>query len=522
MMNFTASYTFRLGLPLCFGIALADALALQAGGLRIAGCPLTLLLLYGSAALALVLFALLFLFLRKEQSVFREKFGFTLALLMLSLGSCLYMLQYRSVRVDWPREERAYRASLYDHPLVKKKHLRCPVQVEGHRVLLYLPDDSLGRTLQRGDELLFYGRITHSDSAQYDRIYFHQGVSGTAFVRSGQWRMTGRRHPLTLRQKALACRDRIVDVYRRWGLTGDELAVLSALTVGQTDELSTELRGHFSAAGMSHILALSGLHVGLIWSVLTLLFPAYLPRGIRRWARWLFVSLMLTAYVFLAGLPPSAVRAVVMCIVWEANYCLSTEYTPRLHSLLSVSFLMLLVQPFYLFQLSFQLSVMAVGTILAFYEPLVESVRHRLGYHAAKVSFLIVPMLAQLGVAPITLYYFHTFPVYFLLSSVVAVWVAEAIVYFALALLLFTGWGWMEVMGGKVMHGLLWLLLQMAQGVSRLPHALGRVGGFTLLEVAGMYLLILLIYRWMMQPTLRRALWLFIGFDAELALWLFL
>jgi hypothetical protein len=105
---------------------------------------------------------------------------------------------------------------------------------------------------------------------------------------------------------------------------------------------------------------------------------------------------------------------------------------------------------------------------------------------------------------------------------VAAVWVAEAIVYFALALLLFTGWGWMEVMGGKVMHGLLWLLLQMAQGVSRLPHALGRVGGFTLLEVVGMYLLILLIYRWMMQPTLRRALWLFIGFDAELALWLFL
>jgi competence protein ComEC len=375
-------------------------------------------------------------------------------------------------------------------------------------VVLYLPDDPQARSLQRGDELLFYGRITLSDSNRYDRTALHQGVAGKTFVRRGQWRTTGRRHALTLRQRALTCRDAIVSAYRRWGLQGDERAVLAALTVGQTDELTTQLRGTFSAAGVSHVLALSGLHVGLVWGVLTLCLPAYIRRRAGRWARWGTVSAALTAYVFVAGLPPSAVRAVMMCVVWEANRCLSTEYTPRLHSLLSVALLMLLAQPFYLFQVSFQLSVMAVGVILAFHEPLMEACRLRFGHWGERASVLLVPVLGQMGVAPLTLYYFHTFPIYFLVSSVAAVALAQVTVYVALALLLATcwgGWPWLEAAGGEVMHALLAALIGLAEWVSRLPHSLGRVESFTAAEVAGLYLVILLLYRWAVSPERLRA-----------------
>lgn len=496
MMNFTASYTFRLLIPLCLGIVAARIVAPMAGSLALGGYDGTTWMLGGCLAGMLLLMVGMGILMKREQSLYMEKFGLTLTLTTFLLGGALYLLEYRNVKVDWENREKAYEGYLFDRPVAKKKHLRCPVQVEGHRVWLYLPADSLSHALRRGDEVRFYGRVTFSDTAKYDRIYFHQGVSGTAFVRTGHWQPTGRRHPLSFRQHALACRDRIVGLYRSWGLQGDKLAVLSALTVGQTDELSTDVRSRFSAAGFSHILALSGLHVGLIWSILTCFFPNYIERRSLRWLRLLFVSVMMLVYVFVAGLPPSAVRAVWMCIFWEANCCISTEYTHRLHSLLSVTFLMLLVQPFYLFQLSFQLSVMAVGVILAFYEPIQENFLHRYGYRAQKLSFLYVPVVAQLGVAPISLYYFNTFPVYFLLGSLLAVWMAEAIVYLTVVLLLTMWMGSIHALGCLLMDKLLWALIAMAQWVSHLPHALVRIEGFTGLEVVTMYLFVLILYRW--------------------------
>jgi competence protein ComEC len=522
MMNFYSSYAFRLMIPLILGFVLADALAAEWGDAAWRGYDGATLLWGGCSAASLLLFGLLLFFLKKDTSLYKERFGATLLLLMTTLGGSLYLKEYRDTRVDWSREETAYSAYLFDRPVPKKKHLRCPVQVEGHRVLLYLPDDSLGRTLQRGDEIYFVGKVTYSDTAKYDRIYFHQGISGTAFVRPDHWQPTGRRHPLNLQQRALACRDAIVQGYRRMGIEGDGLAVLSALTVGQTDELSTEVRQDFSGAGISHVLALSGLHVGLIWAVINMCFPAYIERHSLRWMRWGIVSALLTAYVFLAGLPPSAVRAVLMCIVWEANICISTEYTPRLHSLLSVCLVMLLIRPFYLYQLSFQLSVMAVGSILAFYEPILEFCRYQFGMHARKVSFLLVPLIAQIGVAPLTLYYFHALPVYFLFTSLVAVALAEVIVYSALLSLPLSGiGGWITWLAGKWLGGWLAALTGLAGWVARLPHATWTVHHFEGYEVAAMYLLIALFYQWIRQPSLRRALYAFMAFDLELALCLF-
>jgi competence protein ComEC len=537
MMNFSTSYTFRLLIPLCIGITLTDILSTHWGAADFHGWRMTDLLLMFTLAASLGLLILLCILIKTDKSIYKEKYGITVAALAMTLGSCMYSAEYRATYTDWGTDPKAYYGNLFDRPTLKKKHLRCKVDVKGRQVLLYLPDDSLARTLQRGDEILFYGRITCSDTSRYARIYFHQGIAGSAFVRSDQWRPTGRRHPLTLRQKALAWRDRIVAIYRSWGMQGDQLAVLSALTVGQTDELTTDLRGEFSAAGISHVLALSGLHVGLIWGVITLFFPPYIKRRSLRCIRLLIIASLLTLYVFMAGLPPSAVRAVWMCIIWEANNCFSEEYTHRLHALLAVVFLLLLVRPFYLFQLSFQLSVMAVGTILAFYEPIQEYFHKLWGYRGSRLMFLVVPVVAQLGVAPISLYYFHTFPVYFMLTSLFAVWLAESVVYYAMILLagtglsalwsytnigvLTAGWGWIMEKGETLMRWMVGGLIGMAQWVSRLPHAVGRTEGFTLVEVAGMYLFIVLLYRWVISPTRRRALLLFLGGDIELALWLF-
>lgn len=99
------------------------------------------------------------------------------------------------------------------------------------------------------------------------------------YVASGHWRVTGRETCLTFRQVALGYRERVVGLYRGLGLEGDELAVLSALTVGDKEELSDDVVETYSVAGASHVLALSGLHIGFIYALLLFVCKPL-------WKRW--------------------------------------------------------------------------------------------------------------------------------------------------------------------------------------------------------------------------------------------
>lgn len=114
------------------------------------------------------------------------------------------------------------------------------------------------------------------------------------------------------RQQALLVRELVVRRYEEWGLDGDVLAVVSALTVGDKSDLTPELKATYSASGASHVLALSGLHIGILAGILTLLlYPLRLfPLG--RSLTGVLTVLLLWAFAFLSGLSASVVRAVTM------------------------------------------------------------------------------------------------------------------------------------------------------------------------------------------------------------------
>ena len=101
------------------------------------------------------------------------------------------------------------------------------------------------------------------------------------------------------------------------GFKGEEFAVLSALTVGYKEELSDELRESYSVAGISHVLALSGLHVGILWFLLGYMLRPFCRNRAMRILRWVVVTLLLWSFAFVAGLMPSVVRAVIMCMLVE-------------------------------------------------------------------------------------------------------------------------------------------------------------------------------------------------------------
>ena len=231
---------------------------------------------------------------------------------------------------------------------------------------------------------------------------------------------------------------------RESGLENGELAVVSAVTLGDRSGLTTETRDLYAAAGASHLLALSGLHLGIIVGVFITLLTTRLVVSRWRWPLAVVVVLFIWGYAFLVGLPPSLVRASLMTSMLALLSCVQRRHQ-GLNVLLVTVFVMLLVRPVYLFDVGAQLSCLAVAGIILFYQPFVKwCYRHwrfvlfRLDryYLLWPLKLLAVSVCAQLLTWPLVLYYFHQYPLYGALFSILLVPLTTVLVYGALAVML--------------------------------------------------------------------------------------
>ncbi len=201
----------------------------------------------------------------------------------------------------------------------------------------------------------------------------------------------------------------------------EELSVAKALLLGDRNEIPTELLNRFKGAGAMHILAISGLHVGIIHLILMFLTRPLILLRKGRALRLILVLFGLWGYALVTGMAVSAIRAVSMFTLLTLGYALNRR-TSLLHNLVNSAFILLILNPLFLFDLGFQLSYSALMGIAvgAF---LFEGKKRR-GKGASKVQtyFLgltLVSCSAQLGVMPLSLYYFNQFSGLFLISSLV-------------------------------------------------------------------------------------------------------
>ena len=224
------------------------------------------------------------------------------------------------------------------------------------------------------------------------------------------------------------------------GLSDDRYAVVAAMALGDRSALTKELKETYSKTGASHVLALSGLHLGIIYALLSMLVVG------RRWQMITQVATVLSiwAFVFLTGMSASVVRSAVMLTVY-ALLALGHRQKMSVNTLAFTAIVMLLVTPKALFDVGFQMSFMAVFSILLFvplfYRPF--SAEYLMTHRA--VSWLwgmvAVSVAAQIGVAPLIAYYFGRFSCYFLLTNFIVIPAATIILYLALGTLLIPSLG---------------------------------------------------------------------------------
>ena len=257
----------------------------------------------------------------------------------------------------------------------------------------------------------------------------------------------------------LAQRAKLLDRLSESGLDGSVYAVVAAMTLGDKSQLTKELRDTYAVSGASHILALSGLHLGIIYTLLSLLLSR------RRWQviSQVVIIVCIWLFVFLVGMSASVVRSAVMITVY-ALLSLGHRDKMSVNTLAFAAIVMLLFNPKSLFDVGFQLSFMAVLAILLFY-PLFESVwsqqflfDHRL--FRWLWTMLAVSCSAQIGAAPLIAYYFGRFSCYFLLTNLVVVPAATLILYLSLLVLLIPSFAYLLIYMVNALNQLLsWIAI---------------------------------------------------------------
>ena len=466
---------------------------------------------------------LLFLFIIGRYKHTGWVYGAAVYLFLGGTGCCLMSWQQGKRVFPFSGKPAVYRVCIREHPEERERSILCRVTLLGeveqdtvtgcprnHLFLAYFPKDSATATLRRGDELLVSTRLAppanngNPDEFDYARYLRRKGYSGTVYVADGHWRKTGHDASRTVSQVALDYRAKVVGLYRSLGFETDELAVLAALTVGDKEELSDDIVETYSVSGASHVLALSGLHIGFLYALLLfVLRPLW-----RRWRRLkplllLLLVFFLVSFAFFTGLSSSVVRSVVMFSLL-AFAGLQPEKPLTLNTLAATAFLMLLCKPVWLFDVGFQLSFSAVAAIVLVQPKLYALWKVDNRFLRYLWGLMTVSMAAQLGTAPLVIFYFSRFSTHFLLTNLWVISMVSLVLYSAVFLLILTPLPFVQHLFARVVEALVHVQNEVLRWIERLPGAAVDDIWLDIWGVLLVYLFLGMTYYGFLRLTVRR------------------
>ncbi len=438
-------------------------------------------------ALVGLLLMLVSFFLKGEwQYPLRWLFGAGVFFFLFSLALLQYQEHEKRAEPNFISNEAYYIGTLVDIPEAKPRSIACHVKTDypvNKKVILYLQQCDQARMLMPGEELVFRARLQpfqnfgNPDDFNYPRFMKIKGVAGSAYVPTSNWQKTGRQR-LTLPILSQRCRAKVLTFYHSFQLDPDALAFISAITLGYKAYLSDDLQEAFRASGTAHVLAVSGLHVGIIYAVINLLFSFLGKRGRPFVVRQLLVILTLWAYALIAGMSAPITRASFMLTV----YCVGRIWKRSgftYNTLAAAAFIILLFKPFSLFDVSFLMSFMAVFAIL-FFQPKLRQLytpRNRVSKFFGDLS--TISLSAQIGVFPLVLYFFGSFPTYFFIANLLIVPLISLVIYATVPLVAVSLFSflqspllsWLEALFRWVLKTLINIVLGVVQFTEALPFA---------------------------------------------------
>jgi len=431
-------------------------------------------------------------------------FGFNLVNLKQEIRSvehyCHFSGEILLTRIiDPPREKERSWKVLTEVLAVKQGNGFRPVK---GKLLAYVAKDSSGTFPPSfGDYLLLHGvpetipQPRNPGTFNYQRYLQHNQVYRQLYLKLGEWKQLPLPGQNTLKGLSLRIRDYLMEVLRQNHLSGREYEVAAALILGQDELLDYETRQEYSAAGVVHILGISGLHVGIVYLVLNAAFGFLDKRRRGKYLKLMLVLATIWFYALITGLSPAALRSSAMfSFVSLGNVAKRNVHI--INSLATSAFFLLLFNPFLVTNIGFQFSYIAVIGIVLIQEPIAKYWEPDNRILNQVWQLTAMSLAAQLVTLPLTLCYFHQFPVYFLPANLLVIPLSNLVIYSGMSVLLVSFIPLLSGLAGQITSLLIRLLNWIVHFFDTLPHALITPIPFTSAQAILFYLCLssLLLY----------------------------
>jgi competence protein ComEC len=351
----------------------------------------------------------------------------------------------------------------------------------------------------------------------YKTFQRRRGINQHHFLRKGDFEKVGYKPKSKIFKWSYALNEMAGEKLNTLISNKANRAVAEAMLSGSKDDLDNEVREAYATAGAIHILAVSGLHVGILFIMINFIF-GFLNK--HKKTKWLYAVLTISclwAYALFTGLSPSVTRATLMFSLFQLGTMLDRDKN-SINTLAASAFILLCINPNWLFEVGFQLSYLAIFGILYLYPYLNELYQSKNWLLTNLWQISMISIAAQLFTVPLSIYYFHQFPSYFLITNPIVTVLSMGVLFFGIPSLLFS---WVPYLS-DILTGLLDITLNILNksifAISALPNS--RLSGFSVssFEVILLYFFVFLILLFLIK---REPKFLFTGLFifCSLAFW---
>ncbi len=368
----------------------------------------------------------------------------------------------------------------------------------GCKTIGYFEKDSLTKKLQFGNKLLIHSKFDSIKNMgnpaefNYQKYMQKRGIFLQTYIPTGRYKKMKHTAGLSLTGMAQQWREDLLHIYQKNNIKNQEFAVASALTLGYKDHLDDEIKKAYSASGAMHILAVSGLHVGIIYLIINTLLKFMTRFRYGEIIRFCIIVVSLVGFALITGLSPSVSRAVLMFTLIALGSLLKRAINIY-NTIAASAFILLLINPYLISNVGFQLSYLAVTAIIYFQPKIYRQIIFRYWLPDKIWALLSVSIAAQIGTFPIGIYYFNQFPNYFWLTNIIVIPLAFVIVFLAVMLFSFSGFDTIAQIIAYGFRNTLRVLNYMVLKIEALPYSTTTWLSFSLLEVIFIYFIIILI-----------------------------
>ena len=457
------------------------------------------------------------------KSFIQFKYGWVKGILFhvvfVSTGALISCSQFIENQPDWIgkyfKENTPIIVTLQDQLISREKSYKAKVKavaikqnnywhaVEGN-LLLYFKKEEMLPDLQYGDQIIITKNIREIINSgnpggfNYAQYCAFQKISYQGFLSKNDYVKLPSNQKHWFSSWLLKCRTNILNVLKQNIKSKQELGIAEALLIGYREELDRDMVIMYSNTGVVHIIAISGLHLGMIYALIVLIFKPLKKYKGTSVLKLVTVVFVLWLFSFIAGLPASLLRSAIMFSVIAIGDVFDKKANIY-NSLVVSALIILIVNPFSLWDVGFQLSYAAVLSIVIFSPIIKRSFYFKNKLLAAFWNLNAITISAQLLTLPIVLYHFHQFPNLFLFTNLFAVPFSGFILYAEIVLLLFSWQNELSRFLGNMIEYLIQILNDFVAHVNMIPFATWSSIQISILQALFLFALFTTSFYWMIR-----------------------